>query len=253
MKFAFSKPTSTVEETRELFQSFRAHGFDGLQLKYGQYEPYLDHPTRFNDEWGGFPGAAQALIAGGPLDQNDCMQLERIIGFASRIGAGTLVYCHCLPRAGKTPDDLRAYARKLSEIGKIAREQGVRLSLHHHHDQPVMLVEDADIFFGEVEDGAVGLTVDTAHLVKSGVEDVAGFIRRFAGVIDNFHMKDFRDGRFAVLGRGQIDFRPVFAAVRGIGYAGWVSADEESGAGLQEALAECHTYLRRMVENSETG
>ena len=41
MKLAFSKPTGTAEETRELFTTFGAYGFDGLQLKPGQYSPYF--------------------------------------------------------------------------------------------------------------------------------------------------------------------------------------------------------------------
>jgi sugar phosphate isomerase/epimerase len=88
------------------------------------------------------------------------------------------------------------------------------------------------------------LTVDTAHLVKSGVEDVAGLIRDMAPVIDNFHMKDFADGEFKVLGQGRIDFAPIFAAVRQIGYSGVVSTDEESGAELKGAMLSCVRFMR---------
>ncbi|MBM4149593.1 MAG: TIM barrel protein [Lentisphaerae bacterium] len=247
MKLAFSKSTSTAAETRELMQSFRGYGFEGLQLKANQYLPYLDEPARFLDDWGQFPGAAQALIAGCALDDAGRTQLHRTIAFGSRIGTVTLVFCHCVPRGSLTPDDLQRSARELSEIGKTARDAGIKLSLHHHFGQPVMLAEDADIFFEAVSDNAIGLTVDTAHLVKSGIADVACFISRFAHVIDNYHFKDIRGGRFEVLGRGEIDFPKVFAAVWQTGYTGWVSADEESGAELQVALKECHSILDRLL------
>lgn len=243
MKLAFSKPTANAAETRELIKTFRGYGFDGLQLKASQYAVYLDEPTRFLDDWGAIPGAAQALIAGGALDGVGRTLLKRTIALGSRIGTQTLVFCHCVPREGQTPADLRRHARELSEIGKAARDAGLRLSLHHHFGQPVMLPEDVAVFFDAVQGHAVGLTVDTAHLVKSGIGDVAGFIRRFASLIDNYHMKDFRAGEFEVLGRGEIDFRPIFAAVRETGYAGWVSADEESGSGLGGALAACRAAL----------
>jgi sugar phosphate isomerase/epimerase len=73
--------------------------------------------------------------------------------------------------------------------------------------------------------------------------DVAGVIREFAPVIDNFHLKDFGDDTWKVLGRGDIDFAPIFAAIREIGYDGWVCADEESGADFGGALAACFTLL----------
>lgn len=91
--------------------------------------------------------------------------------------------------------------------------------------------------------GTVGLTVDTAHLVKSGVSDIAGLIRDLRDVIDNFHLKDFADGCFRVLGTGDIDFGPVFAAILETGYDGWLSADEESGADVVEAMRQCYRFM----------
>jgi sugar phosphate isomerase/epimerase len=248
MKLAFSKPTSTDAETRELIETFRDRGFDGLQLKASQYLPYLDEPTRFLDDWDRFPGAAQALIAGCALDDAGRALLKRTIAFGARVGTETVVFCHCVSRDGLTPEDLRRKARELSEIGKRVRDAGFKLSLHHHFGQPVMLTEDAEVFFDAVPDKAVGLTVDTAHLVKSGITDVAGFIRRFAPVIDNYHIKDIRAGQFEVLGRGEIDFKPVFDAIRKTGYTGFVSADEESDSGLADAMITCREALEPLVK-----
>lgn len=95
---------------------------------------------------------------------------------------------HGIPRAEVGQDDIRRYADVLSDLGLEAQQQGIKLSLHHHYDQPVMYRDDFDIFFDQVKDKSVGLTVDTAHLVKSGIEDVAEVIRSFGHVIDNFHL-----------------------------------------------------------------
>jgi len=248
MKPAFSKPTGSAEETRELFTTFREAGFEGLQLKPGQYQPYFGQPGKFEDDWGAYPGACQGMIAWCALDDDGRALLQKTITLASQLGTEVIVYCHNAPHDGLTSELLRKYAHEISEIGKTARENGVRLSLHNHYNLPVMLVEDTRVFFDAVEDNAVGLTVDTAHLVKSGVPDVAGYIRKFAPFIDNFHMKDIVGGQFAVLGTGEIDFGPVFEAVKAIGYDGWVSADEESGAGMREALLGCRSVLGRLLE-----
>lgn len=247
MKLAFSKPTGTAEETWEMFTTFRERGFDGLQLKPGQYSPYFGQPEKFIEDWGAYPGSSQGMIAWCALDDEGQALLRKTIDLGSKIGTHVVVYCHNAPHDGITPDDLRKYAKQISEFGREAMDKGVRLSLHNHYNLPVMFPEDTEIFFDAVEDNAVGLTVDTAHLVKSGVRDVADYIRQFAGVIDNFHMKDIINGKFAVLGTGEIDFEGVFAAVKEIGYDDWVSADEESGASMREALIGCGTVLGRLV------
>jgi inosose dehydratase len=90
----------------------------------------------------------------------------------------------------------------------------------------------------------VGLTVDTAHLAKSGITDIAGLIRDFGGVIDNIHAKDYADGEFRILGRGALDFDGVMAALRDIDYGGWLCVDEESPASLAEGLRASQEYVR---------
>ena len=243
MKLAFSRPTTDEAEQRHLFSQFRALGYGGLQLKFGQYGAYLEDPGGFRTTWGQASGVASALIFGSGLDDAGQEALGRVIAFAAAVGSERVVFCHGLRRQGLTSDELRGFARILSALGRKARQQGVALSLHHHYDQPVMHRPDFDTFFDAADPDAVGLTVDTAHLVKSGVTDIAGLLRDFRGVLDNVHLKDYADGEFAVLGRGRIDFVPVFAALADIGYHGWLCADEESGSGLDDGLRACFQFL----------
>jgi len=243
LRFAFSKPTRGEADTRTLFTRFGEIGYDGLQLKGGQYVPYLGEPGRFRDEWGRYDGVASALIAGGGLDDDGIARLREVFAFGKAVGSEMIVFCHGAPRQRLAPDDIRGFARQLSELGKEARGRGLKLSLHNHCGQPVMRREDIEVFFDAVEGDAVGLTVDTAHLEKSGVDDIAGVIRDFSRAIDNFHLKDFAGGSFRVLGEGGIDFAPVFAAIKEIAYDGWVSTDEESGAELLGAMEHCLRFM----------
>lgn len=252
MKLAFSRPTGTETEQRELFSSFRAAGFQGLQLKAGQYERYLDAPLRFQEEWGDDPANTSALIAGGSLDEAGIQRLRRVIRFASAVRSERVVFCHALSRRGLTPADLRRFAGILSDLGKEAQAAGVRLSLHHHYDQPVMHCADFDTFFEAADEDAIGLTLDTAHLVKSGVRDIAELVHAFAPVIDNVHLKDFAAGEFRVLGEGEIDFAPVFRALRAIGYDGWLCADEESGGDLSTGMTASFWFIQRFLPAPET-
>lgn len=244
LKLAFSRPTANDHEQRQLFSGFREAGFDGLQLKAGQYARYLDDPERFREEWGEDAGAVSALITAGSLDDAGTSALRQVLDFAEAVGSERVVFCHAHSRDGLTRADLERFAGTLAGLGGEARDRGVRLSLHHHYRQPVMTREDVGVFFGAAGTEAVGLTLDTAHLIWSGVHDVAGVIRDFRQVIDNVHLKDFADGRFRVLGEGAIDFGPIFAALRETGYDGWLCADEESGAEVYAGMASSYRFLR---------
>lgn len=230
-----------------MIENYGAVGYEGLQLKAAQYLPYIDEPQKFCDEWGAYLGVASGLISGGRLDEEGIARLRTLFGFARDVGSERIVFCHGVPRAEVTPDDIRHYARQLSELAKEAQDQEVALSLHHHFNQPVMHREDIALFFDHATPGTVGLTVDTAHLVKSGIADIGGVIRQFGEQIDNFHLKDFADGDWRVLGQGAIDFSQVFEAVRAIDYSGWLCVDEESGDDLLGGMRICYEFLRSQV------
>ncbi len=232
-------------EQRILFTTFRAAGYEGLQLKYGQYSAYLDQPARFREQWGTETSAiASGLIMGGLLDEAGIEELRRVFRFAQIVGSERIVFCHAQSRQGLTSEDIKGFARQLSELGKEAQhEYGVILSLHHHYNQPVMYRQDFAIFFDAIDEGTVRLTIDTAHLVKSGINDISGVIKENRHVLDNMHMKDFANGDFKVLGQGNIDFAPVFGVLHEINYEGWLCADEESGGDLLSGMEMCAQFM----------
>ncbi|MCT2534796.1 sugar phosphate isomerase/epimerase [Aquibacillus koreensis] len=248
MKFAFSRPTASDKERDELFGHYETIGYDGLQLKHAQYAPFIKDPEKFNALWGEHKGIASGLIFGGKLDNQNQQDLKDLMRFSKAIGTERILYCHGIPRDQVSQDDIKHYAKVLSELGQESKEKyGVVLSLHHHFDQPVMYREDFDIFFDNAND-SVKLTIDTAHLYKSGINDIAEVITSFRSKIDNFHMKDFAAGDWKVLGQGEIDFGPIFKAISDIEFSGWMSADEESGGTILGGMKECLTHMKKGVE-----
>jgi inosose dehydratase len=250
VKLAFSKPTLDDDEQRVLFGAFRSAGYDGVQLKGSQFLRYVPRPGDFIRDWSPPAGAVSGLIAGGRLDEAGIEALRAILAFAGGVAVERVVFCHGEPRAAVSVADLRRYARTLSDLGEEALERhGVKLSLHHHFDQPVMHREDFDTFFDEVREGTVGLTLDTAHLVKSGIdgEAIVRLIRDLSGVLDNVHLNEFDGVEFRVLGEGTIDFGPIVSALREVGYDGWLCADEESGSELIHGMSACADFIRSLL------
>jgi sugar phosphate isomerase/epimerase len=243
MRRAFSKPTADNAQLQALMTGFRDAGYEGLQLKKGQFTPYLDDADGWQRTWGDDRGRVSALIAFDTLEPDGVARLSATVRFAERVGAERIVYCHNHPRDGVTAEQLRGFARTISELGRDAAQRGVALSLHHHYDQPVMHREDFEVFFGAVEPGTVGLTIDTAHLAKSGITDLPGFVRDFAGVIDNLHLKDFADGEWRLLGQGELPLAEILDALGDAGYPGWLCVDEESRADLETGLTVSAKWL----------
>jgi sugar phosphate isomerase/epimerase len=231
-KRAFSKPTPADGDFELLMTTFRDEGYEGLQLKTGQFFPYLDDVDGYLHRWGDDPGRTSALVFFDTLDGDAQIRLTKSIELAARTGGERVVFCHNHDRTDTGRAEREAYARTLSHYGAQSRERGIALSLHHHYNQPVMVHDDFVEFFGATEPGTVGLTVDTAHLAKSGFTDLPGFIREFREVIDNIHLKDYRDGEWRLLGEGDLDLEGILETLEEIGYDGWLCVDEESAADL---------------------
>lgn len=243
MRIAFSKPTRDEAELAQLMTGFRAAGYEGLQLKMGQYLPYVGRADEFRARWGDDTGSVSALIVFDTLEPDGVQRLEAAIRFAAEVGSGLIVYCHNHTRTGVTRADREDFARQLAGLASRAAEHGIRFSLHHHYDQPVMLPEDVREFFGALDPGTIGLTVDTGHLAMSGVTDIPGFLAEFSPIIDNIHLKDMDGNEWRVVGEGALDLPAVVDQLRRQGYGGWLCIDEESSATVKHGLTASRAWL----------
>ncbi|MCJ1704164.1 sugar phosphate isomerase/epimerase [Rathayibacter sp. VKM Ac-2926] len=248
-RLAFSKFLEPAE-VPVLVSSFRAEGYEGLQLKGAQYAEYVGDPSRALASLGEDPGIYSALITGDSLDEAGQERIAATIAFAAAVGAERIVFCHGHPHEGVDAAMRRSFASTLTDIASRSRDAGVAFSLHHHTDQPVMELADFREFFDGREPGVLGLTVDTAHLARSGVEDLPGFIDEFGAFVDNLHLKDYsipvgRDGEWRVAGEGVLDLGGVLKALGRAAYAGWICVDEESEATLEEGLRRSKGWLAR--------
>lgn len=241
MRRAFSKPVAEDEIDR-LVGSYRDAGYEGLQLKQGQYLGHVADPDGLRARWGDDPGTYSALIVFDTLEHDGLARLRSIVEFAAAVGTERVVFCHDHPRDGVDREALRAFAGILSLEGMAARDRGVALSLHHHYGQPVMVPDDFRVFFDAVGD-TVGLTIDTAHLAKSGIADIPAFCREFAPVIDNLHLKDYEADEWRLLGEGVLPLAEILTALDESGYQGWLCVDEESTATLDDGFRLSRAWL----------
>ena len=156
----------------------------------------------------------------------------------SNIGVG-------VSKRPRLPDgDFPAYGRKLTALAEWMAGEGVRMAYHHHMGTIVENHREIDLLMARTG-AAVGLLLDTGHLVYAGA-DIEETAHRHGQRINHVHCKDIRpevlkrarqgdqsflaailEGVFTVPGDGFIDYFTLARRLADIGYEGWVVVEAE--------------------------
>ena len=147
-------------------------------------------------------------------------------------------------KAVLSDDDMRAYAKKLTEFGEWCAEQGMPLSYHHHMAAVVQFEHELDAFMKHSGQG-IPLLLDAGHLAFAG-GDVLRAIDKHHARISHVHVKDVRMdvineldwqkqsfldavalGAFTVPGDGSLDFGAIVQRFADHGYEGWFVVEAE--------------------------
>lgn len=96
--------------------------------------------------------------------------------------------------------------------------------------EPGMLVEtmsDFERLASEIDDPRFGLALDVGHVHCLGDGTPVERIEQFANRLFNVHIEDMRRGvhRHLMFGEGEMDFRPILAALTKVEYQGTVSVE----------------------------
>lgn len=180
----------------------------------------------------------------------DCIRL------AKRLGARSI----STEPGGPAPRQADAGQDRLEKVfldalrpaSKVAEEEGVKLLIE---PEPGLLIENSDQFkkfIKNVGSNCVGLNFDIGHFYCVN-EDPARLVYELADYVEHFHIEDIR-GRVhnhLIPGRGEIDFRPVFAAMQDIGYDGFVTVELYPYQGCPvQAAREAYSHLCSIIDGS---
>jgi inosose dehydratase len=141
-------------------------------------------------------------------------------------------------------DEMKTYARKVTEFGEWCADEGMPLSYHHHMAAVVETEPELDAFMAASGPG-IPLLLDAGHLAFAG-GDVLRAIDNHHGRITHVHVKDIRRavidgldrtrqsfldavalGAFTVPGDGSLDFRAIVQRLADYGYEGWFVVEAE--------------------------
>ena len=147
-------------------------------------------------------------------------------------------------KAVLTDDEMKAYARKMTEFGEWCAGEGMPLAYHHHMAAVVQFERELDAFMNHSGEG-IPLLLDAGHLAFAG-GDVLAAIDRHHKRISHVHVKDVRMdvikgldwkkqsfldavalGAFTVPGDGSLDFGAIVQRFADHGYEGWFVVEAE--------------------------
>lgn len=152
-------------------------------------------------------------------------KIDHAARLAARLGATHLVVGGGAVRSSGIEDrDYRLLGEGLERVVEIAGRVGLTPSFHPHLGTCAVTPEQIARTF---EHTSIGFCPDTAHL-EAGGGDPAELMRTHADRITYVHLKDYADGAFLPLGRGNQDFRGMLGVLEQIGYAGWITVELDS-------------------------
>lgn len=134
------------------------------------------------------------------------------------------------------------WGERLTRLAEHVAARGLRLAYHPHLGTIVEDAADLERLVA-VTGAAVGLTLDTGHAARGGIDPVAA-VRAHPARIAHVHAKDVRTdvaadagqrsfldnvlaGLFAPPGGGALEFGPLAEALAAVGYAGWIVVEAE--------------------------
>lgn len=156
---------------------------------------------------------------------------------------------------GLSPKRWQTFAAGAVRIAEaVLRETELRTVFHHHCAGYVETPGEVDQLLALADPALLGLCFDTGHYAYGG-GDAADALKRHGKRVWHVHFKDceprvcaharaqgwdyfeaVRRGVFCELGRGQVNFKAVLAALQAQGYQGWIVVEQDVLPGMGTPL-----------------
>ena len=242
----------TNGDSIKAFLDISRAGYEGTELFDGNLAEFEDRPDVLLDalKIGGLELVSVYTGANFIYDEILVDELHKVslaAKLASDFGASRLVVGGGAKRSGgEQPKDMAKLAKALDQVVDIAASFGLDCSYHPHLGT---IVETPEALERLISLSKIKFCPDTAHLTAGGGNPVE-LIEKYADRLAHVHLKDYKyaTGEFLPLGRGDIDFPGVLAAVQASGYNSWLMVELDSYDGdPQEAAEISKRYLESLL------
>lgn len=222
-----------------------AVGFRGIQLRSNVVPKYIDRPAALRDLLASRGLTLVALSSGNlgidPAVERDQLALHvRHAEFLRQVGGLYLqIVDQRPPGRAVTREDCTRLGQLLTALGRRTADLGIPVSYHHHMNSIGERPEDIRAVLDATDPRYVKFQLDTAHYQQGG-GDPAQAVKDYADRLLFLHIKDLeapvpgdtrnptRSYRFVELGRGRVDLKRVFDALRETKFSGWAVVELDS-------------------------
>ncbi|GGM80525.1 sugar phosphate isomerase [Dyadobacter beijingensis] len=138
---------------------------------------------------------------------------QKAVEDAAEIGQKYVNCAYLTESERKTIDQYKKYVDLFNKSGEVAKKAGLQFG-YHNHDFEFKKIDGQvpyDLIVGKTDPKLVKLELDLYWAVKAGIDPVALF-KKYPGRFPLWHVKDIdkKDGSFAEVGTGTIDFKKIF-------------------------------------------
>lgn len=152
------------------------------------------------------------------------------------------------PQGTFEPAALKAKAAELDRLGKVCRQNGIRMAYHNHNPEFANHNAEIEGLAKSTSAELVDFLMDAGHATLGGgspAEFMTNHSQRIFGChVKTFHGKDEQKP----LGEGDFGFEALAAAIKQTGWKGWIIS-EEGGNGRyfgNAALGPDRQYIRKI-------
>jgi sugar phosphate isomerase/epimerase len=138
-------------------------------------------------------------------------------------------------------------AARLNALGETCRRGGLRLAYHNHNPEFARQNAEMNGLAENTNPEDLHFLMDAGH-ARLGGGDPAAFMSKFSRRIVGCHLKTYAGGQQVPLGQGDWGFDDLAAAIKSVGWAGWLITEEGGGpkVGNTAALGPDRSYIRKV-------
>jgi sugar phosphate isomerase/epimerase len=241
-----------------VLETIKTLGFQGFETSFRNVQEAFSNPkpARAKLEATGLAFVAIHVAAPDQYERETSIPplafLQEVTDGASALGAEYLI----LSGRGVAVDgklDQAALRRKtdaLLAVGKYCQSKGVKLAYHHHIDDFLLGGAEIDEILARSAPGLFSVWLCTDSATEANVDLVDYFVSRHER-ISGIHLKDVRDHRQVIFGRGELDGAALAAKLRKAAWRGWLLIEEERGRYRKEwpgtpAVKESRQHMKKV-------
>lgn len=178
-------------------------------------------------------------------------EVNDLIATAQTLGQKYIVVPWLAPEHRKSIDGYKRIAARLSKAGEMCRRAGLYMAYHNHEFEFDNIGGDNgySVLLRETDPAVVKMEMDIYWVVRAG-RDPLQLFRENSGRFLMWHVKDMdkKDrNRNTEIGKGSIDFKPIFAAAKTSGVKHYYVEQENFDIDPYQSIGESIRYIREKL------